>query len=522
VSRLGRRGFLLGAGGLALLAGVAGTTTLLPGAGTDTGQTGVLLRSSRPLPAPFTQPLRLPPVLRPTRVGRPDVYEITQTVARQAILPGTTTEIWGYNGVFPGPTLELTTGRPALVRHTNRLPVPTVVHLHGGHTPAAHDGFPTDLVLPLGARANPLAVPGMGAPDPGAVFSRGTRDYLYPLNQRAATLWYHDHRMGFTAPGVWQGLAGFALVRDPEEAALPLPRGDRELPLMITDRAFAADGSMPYPALDPTLTTPGVIDPYTSGLLGDTILVNGTPWPIATVPAVRHRLRLLNASNARRYRLALDPPPPGGGGLVQIGTDGGLLGAPVVRDTIDLSPGERVDLVVDFARYRPREQVRLANQLGTGPCANVMLFDLAGPAPDDSALPTRLAETPTTAPTPSPAVPVRDFQFRNNADAGWTINGLPFDPARPDAIVARDTTEVWRFTGDAHHPLHAHLDPFLVVSRDGEPQPTDVGWKDTLYLAPYQQVAVLVRFTDYPGRFLLHCHNLEHEDMAMMSTFTIT
>ena len=521
-----RRGFLLGAGGLGLLAAVGGGATLLPGAGTDPGQTGVLLRSAHRLPTPFTQPLTVPAVLRPTSLGPPDMYEITATVSRQEILPGTFTEVWGYRGTFPGPTLELQSGNPVIVRHTNRLPVPTVVHLHGGHTPAASDGFPTDLVLPIGATGSGPSVgamTGMGAEDPHAVITVGVRDYAYPLTQRAATLWYHDHRMGFTGPGIWKGLAGFALVRDPQEAALGLPDGDRELPLMICDRAFAADASMSYPALDPTLQgRPGVADAYSPGLLGDVILTNGVPWPLAEVPAARHRLRLLNASNARRYRLALSPPPPGGGGLVQIGSDGGLLGAPIARDSVDLAPAERVDVIVDFARYRPGQPVTLINQLGSGSTANVLRFQLTGPAPDDTTIPSRLSDAPTAAPTPALETPVRDFSFRNGP-GGWTINGLAFDPTRPDVVIARGTTELWRFTGDAGHPIHAHLNPFLAVSRDGaDPPPGDTGWKDTLDLQPHQQAAVLVHFTDHPGRFLLHCHNLEHEDMAMMSTIAIT
>ncbi len=123
---------------------------------------------------------------------------------------------------------------------------------------------------------------------------------------------------------------------------------------MITDRAFTADGSLRYPSIDPTLqTTPGVSDGYTAGVLGDVILVNGRPWPTKDVCAARYRLRILNASNARRYRVALDPLPPGGGGLVQIGSDPGLLQHPIGHDSIEIAPAERFDVIVDFARYQP-------------------------------------------------------------------------------------------------------------------------------------------------------------------------
>lgn len=204
------------------------------------------------------------------------------------------TEIMGYNGIFPGPTIVSRSGRRTVVRHINTLPVPTVTHLHGGHTPPVSDGFPTDLVFPRptdGGSIPMYAMPGMaymGKPDPLARTSNRIRDYDYPMRQRAATLWYHDHRMGFTAPDVWRGLAGFHIVHDAEEDALPLPRGDRDIPLMITDRSFAADGSLLYPALDHTaLRLPGVPDSYMGGVFGDVILVNGTPWPVLDVTACR-------------------------------------------------------------------------------------------------------------------------------------------------------------------------------------------------------------------------------------------
>src|SRR5262249_24551785 len=156
---------------------------------------------------------------------------------------------------------------------------------------------------------------------------------VYPLQQPAATLWYHDHRMDFTGPAVWRGLAGFHLIVDPAESGLPT--GDRDLPIMIADRSFDTDGSLLYPSLDPALLgDPGVREPYGSGVLGDVVLVNGVPWPVADVPAARHRLRLLNASNARRYRLALDPP----GEFVQVGADNGPLSSPIRHDAVEMAP----------------------------------------------------------------------------------------------------------------------------------------------------------------------------------------
>jgi FtsP/CotA-like multicopper oxidase with cupredoxin domain len=490
----------------------------------SSGEPGTLLRSAVPLPPSFRVPLPVPRVLAPTRTdATTDYYDITQRATTVEILPGLRTPVWTYDGTFPGPTLVSRSGRRTVVRHTNTLPHPVVVHLHGGHTPHVSDGYPGDQLLPLGTppgNATPMAaMPGMPAM-PGTV-AIGTRDYVYPLDQRAATLWYHDHRMGFTGPSVWYGLAGFHLVHDDEEQALPLPTGDRDIPLMITDRAFDATGAMPYPSTDPALVTPGVTPSYMNGVLGDVILVNGAPSPVAEVSRLRYRLRLLNASNARRYNLELDPPPPGGGGIVQIGSDGGLLARPVAHDAIQLASAERFDVVIDFARYRPGTRVRLRNTLGTGSTADVLAFVVGSGSPsDDTRIPDQLSSSPVL--DPAKAVVTRDFLFQDGGAKGWTINGQLYDPAHPLATPRLGDLERWRFVTDVHHPIHLHLDHFQVLSRnDSYPGPYDGGWKDTLDLDPAQSAEVLVRFTDHPGRYVFHCHNLEHEDMGMMADFVV-
>jgi FtsP/CotA-like multicopper oxidase with cupredoxin domain len=482
---------------------------------TTPGEPGTLLRSATPLPPPYQVPLPTPPVLSPTHTdATTDYYEITQKPATAEILPGLRTPLWTYEGTFPGPTLVSRSGRRTVVRHTNALPHPVAVHLHGGHTPHDSDGYPSDLILPPGT-------PHMQTMPGNAV--AGSREYVYPLDQRAATLWYHDHRMGFTGASVWYGLAGFHLVHDDEDDALPLPRGDRDLPLMITDRAFDANGAMPYPSADPDLRMPGVTEPYMNGVLGDVILVNGAPWPVARVVRQRYRFRLLNASNARRYRLELDPPPAGGGGIVQIGADGGLLDRPRAHDALRLASAERADVVIDFARYAPGTRVRLRNSLGSGSTADVLAFDVGSHAPaDDTRIPNRLSEIRRL--DPADATVTRDFLFQNSGeDEGWTINGQRYDPAHPLATPRLGQLERWRFITDVHHPIHLHLNHFQVLTRDDEePGPYDHGWKDTVDLAPAEAVEILVRFTDYRGRYVFHCHNLEHEDMAMMADFIVS
>ena len=484
---------------------------------------GILLKSDHALPKAYQRPLVVPPVLRPVRTdGTTDYYEVVQRVAQAELLPGVQTPIWGYNGIFPGPTVISRSGRRTVVKHRNELPVPSVVHLHGGRTPPEFDGYPIDLVLPAGARDD-SAWGGMATHMRGALY-QGERQYEYPLDQRAATLWYHDHRMDFTGASVWRGLAGFHIVRDDEETALGLPSGDRELALMIADRSFAADGSMHYPALDPAMVKPGVQEHWASGVMGDAILVNGVIWPYQEVPAVRHRLRLLNASNSRRYRLVLDPPPPGGGGFVQIGSDGGLLDRPMRHDAIEFAPAERFDVVVDFGRYRPGQTVNIVNEFGSGGTRQVMQFRVGNRVADDSRVPEVLSRSADLA--PATAVTNRKFQFRTGSVGsmtGWLTNGKSFDPHRFDAMPKLDTTEIWTLQSDFHHPIHLHLVHFKVLTRNGkEPTEFDAGWKDTVDLRPNEEVQVITRFSGYRGRYVFHCHNLEHEDMAMMANFLTT
>ena len=519
-----RRLLALSAGAGLVLGTGLGAPQLLSGA----PRTGELVRSRLPLPQPFQVPLPIPPTLQPVE-QRPDadVYEIVQQQARQQILPGVDTTVWGYQGSFPGPTIESRRGRTTIVRHRNELPVPTVVHLHGGRTPPESDGYPTDLVLPVGSDHDQQAGHGHAGPmhDPDAVISHGAATYTFPLEQRASMLWYHDHRMDFTGPQIYRGLAGLHLVRDDEEDALPLPAGDRELPLMITDRAFEADGSFRYPSVDPTLrTTPGVQEPYIEGVFGDVILVNGAPWPVHEVTGTRHRLRILNASNARRYDLALDPPPPGGHGLVQIGSDQGLLELPRAHDRLPIAPAERYDVVVDFGRYPVGSTVTLVNRLGTGSTAQVMQFVITGTGVEHSMVPDRLSRIEPLQ--RSQAARVREFDFRAgtvHGRHGWRIGGKPFSPTRIDAAPALGEVEIWRFVADLHHPIHLHLVNFRVLSRGtGGPSPYDGGLKDTVDLRPGEAVEVIARFDGYRGRFVFHCHNAEHEDMAMMANFAVT
>src|SRR5919107_1842126 len=511
---------LVGGGGLALSSSASAPSAW----GRASGTTGNLLRSKAQLPKPFTIPLFVSPVLEPVRTDDGiDFYEMTSKVGRAQILPGLETEVWGYDGIFPGPTIDSRSGRKIVVRQHNELTVPVSTHLHGGRTPPGSDGYPTDLIMPKDKKRD-RSTGGHGSMDMGG--SRHFKDYVYPLEQRAATLWYHDHRMDFTGPQVWRGLAGFHIIRDDEEDALPLPRGEKDIPLMICDRSFDRDGSFLYPSLDPSLRDkPGVEDDYMDGVLGDTILVNGAPWPLLEVSNTRYRFRILNASNARRYELALEPSY--GAPFVQVGSDGGLLGAPVPHRSIRIAQAERFDVVVDFSKYDVGDEITLKNRMGKDGTANVMRFRITRNERDESTVPRRLSDMKEfEGLTESRAGLTREFRFTRVADNGstmWGINGDPFTPERMAARPELGSTEVWHLkAAPASHPIHLHLVHFKVLSRNGEsPGPYDAGWKDTVDLTSGEEARVLVRFEGYRGRYVFHCHNLEHEDMMMMANFEV-
>ena len=472
----------------------------------------------------FEVPLPVPPVLDPVVTEEStDYYELTQQEATAEILPGYETTVWGYDGIFPGPTIEARRGREAVVDLRNELPVPTVTHLHGGVTPPDSDGFPTDFVLPAGMSLDDVPGHLSGTVD-GA--SQGSKTYCYPNDQRASTLWYHDHRMDFTGPQVYKGLAGFYLIRDEIEDDLSLPEGDREIPLLIADRTFTDDGEFYYPSVDPSLMGDHGVLASTSlnehtGVFGDTLLVNGAPWPRLAVSNTKYRFRILNASNARTYELALDPAPSDGSSFVQIGSDGGLLSEPVSHDRLRVSPAERFDVIVDFSQYDVGSKITLKNRRGEGHVADVMQFVVDREAEETSGIPDRLAP-PLKFPDPNDATERRRFTFIAGVLGGMsTINNRAYDPSRVDARPQLGSTEIWEFDADPSHPIHMHLVHFKVISRDGGPPgPYDAGWKDTVFLDG-GTVRVVARFGPYRGKYVFHCHNLEHEDRMMMANFEV-
>ena len=444
---------------------------------------------------PYRDPLPIPPVLKPRRKGTVDQYTLVMK-------PGTTrchsqlplTNILGYNGVYPGPVIRATKGRQVEITQINQLSgspehLPTV-HLHGGLVAPEHDGHPND-----------------------GIASGMSRTYVYPNKQRACQLWYHDHTHGMTGENVYRGLAGFYFIDDPRERGLRLPRGKHEIPLLIQDRCISETGDFMYDLSPETLET---------GFLGDVILANGVIQPFLDVTTHKYRFRVLNGSNARSYRLALTNGQP----LVQIGTDGGLLQRPRLRSEIEIAPSERVDVIIDFAALNVGSSILLQNKNGSGRLSTIMRFNVVKQERDSAVIPPFLAaweELPEAA-----AVLTREFTLNRksiNDQLTWVINGQAYDAANPPLAKPKlDTIEKWKFINPTNHshPMHVHLVQFQVIAIDGAPvDPSDYGWKDTVVIPPGGEVTVLSKFSDFLGKYVFHCHNLEHEDFAMMAEFEV-
>jgi FtsP/CotA-like multicopper oxidase with cupredoxin domain len=443
----------------------------------------------------FSQALRVPPVLEPVRRdATTDYYEMTQQPARVEILPGLATTIWGYNGQFPGPTIVGRTGRRIVIRQANLLPEPVAVHQHGGLTSPESDGYPTDLIPP-----------------------GGTKEYVYPNERRASTMWYHDHAMDQTGRHVYLGLAGFYILQDELEDSLPLPKGAYDVPLLLQDRLFAADGSLAYQTVGHVLTE------------GDTMLVNGMPWPRFEVANRKYRFRILNGSNSRSFNLALSTGQP----FVQVGTDGGLLPAPIESPAIPLGMAERVEVVIDFSRYPIGSQVVLRDLDSADEMGQIMRFDVTRRAADDSRVPENLR--PLEVIPESAATRTRTFTFGPHPTLDylppveWLIDGKRFDPNRIDATPELGSVEIWRFVnekapfgGGMEHPVHVHLVNFQILDRNGQkPAPHEAGWKDTVLVPRGEEARVIMTFEQYRGKYIMHCHNLSHEDGSMMTNFEV-
>ena len=467
------------------LGAIAGSSLLLP---TLLQSRSYGVTAGSPQPTPFEIQLPIPPVLKPVRSdATSDYYEIAMNKSRVNILPGLTTEVWAYNGTTPGSTIRQRQNRQSVVRFINNLDIPTSVHLHGMSSLPQYDGYPEDLI------------------SPGYY-----KDYIYP-NNRAATLWYHDHAVMNTARNVYMGLAGMYIVQDQLELDLPLPKGKYDVPLIIQDKIFASNGSFIFDH-----------DNH-KGVMGDVILVNGAPWPKMNVSKRKYRFRVLNASSSRAYKLALST----GADLIVIGSDGGLLGAPVRTKDLRIGMAERYDLIVDFSQYPIGTKVILQN-LGLpnnkdyDRTNQVMRFDVVSQEFDESSIPNTLR--PFAPLLRSSAVRERRWTFEHRNDM-WEINGKTWDKNRIDANPGFGDIEIWTFITngrDWFHPVHVHLVDFQVLERNRQPPlPYERGWKDIVYGGEDDNIQVIAQFKPNRGKYIMHCHNTVHEDHDMMTQFQV-
>ncbi|MBK9488841.1 MAG: multicopper oxidase family protein [Haliscomenobacter sp.] len=444
----------------------------------------------------FSNPLAVPAVL--------DGTNATLAAKSGTAILGSriTVNALGYGGAaILGPTIRLQQGAQFNLTFSNNLSEATNLHWHGLEVPAKQDGYPSDLTQP-----------------------GGTFVYQFTIKNRPGTYWYHPHPDMATARQAYRGLAGFFLVSSPEEEALGLPSGAFDVPLVVQDKRL--DGGLVY---DPNTNDRSI------GMFGETVLVNGTAGAMLEVATRTYRLRLLNGSNARIYNFALST----GAKFQLIGTDGGLIGAAKEISTVLLAPAERADVLVNFGNLTVGTELYLQSNAFDGTESQgkqffkILKFKVVHQVTDDSNMPTALM--PVEKIPESQSVTTRSFDIGHMMQHGngmnnmimHTINGKTFDANRRDELVKAGTVEIWEFDntkGTETHPMHLHAGSFQVLSRTGGRgliEPWEYGWKDTVLAFPGEKVRIIVRFPDLKGKFVFHCHNLEHEDGGMMLNYEI-
>jgi spore coat protein A len=472
-------------------------------------------RTSEFRPSPADPNVKLP-------CYRIAMREITSKVHRD-VKP---TRFWGFGSSSPGPSFETRSGQGLLVEWANELPtthflpidhtihgaeadkpaVRAVVHLHGAKAPAESDGYPENWY-----------VPGKSAL------------YHYPNNQDAAMLWYHDHALGINRLNVAAGLLGAFFVRDSVEDSLNLPSGKYEIPLIMYDRMFDEQGQLYYPV------SPDPKAPWIPEFFGDATLVNGKLFPYLEVEPRKYRFRVLNGANGRFFHLSLS----NGQSFHQIGTDQGLLATPVSLDYLQLAPSERADLIVDFADHGG-EQIVVKNDAFT-----IMQFRVArNKAKDTSSLPSTLRPVPTipeSEATKTRMLPLVEIDDRVMKPVTMLLNRAHWNmPVTEDPVL--NSVEIWNLINltDDSHPIHLHLVRFQILDRRRfepftykvrgilkytgnavPPDPNEAGWKDTVRADPGMVTRIIVRFEGFVGRYVWHCHILEHEDNEMMRPYDV-
>ena len=459
------------------------------------------------IPRPYTLPFKVPPVIDGRGGG---TITIAQKMQNAVILPGVQTPIFGYNGITPGPTILARRGTPLNIAVSNELPAKhpnwgyeawTSVHLHGSASKPQFDGYASDITR-------------VGQ----------TKTYQFPNNQESRTLWYHDHGVHHTAENAYMGLAAMYLMSDELEDRLPIPKGAYDVPMVIADKMFAANGSLMYD------------DEGHSGLYGDVMLVNGQPWPNLKVAKRKYRFRILNASLSRGLRLQLSNSAP----MTVIATDGGLMPKPQTTVQLRVGMAERYEVVIDFAQYAPGTKIQLRN-LGVPNSRDfdntdkVMQFEVTADAFDASnnEVPAELNpqnEIMLLDETTVPGIKTVKLDL-HRSNSTWKVNNTTWDDivkSNYQTVVANpqpDEVQIWEITnksGGWFHPTHIHLVDFKILSRNGKaPFNYELGPKDVAYVGENGTVRLITRFSHQTGRYMIHCHNLPHEDHDMMTQFRV-
>jgi FtsP/CotA-like multicopper oxidase with cupredoxin domain len=449
------------------------------------------------------------------------------------ILKGPRTTLQTIPGSFLGPVIRVRKGQRVRIRFANTLDEPSIVHWHGLDVPEAADGHPR------------FAIP------PGAEYV-----YEFEVMNRAGTYWYHPHPHGKTGRQVYRGLAGVFVVSDDEEDALALPNGTDDLVCVLQDRTFDDKNQLIYLAS-------GMMDQM-HGLLANRMLVNGRERTTLALATRAYRLRVLNGSSSRVYKLVWDDGTP----MTVIGSDGGLLSRAVEQRYLTLAPSQRADLILDLSQHVVGTSLQLrsapftasevsieeggggmmammgamgaGSSVPNGAPALLMTVQVARKETSLFRLPARLSGAdglpPQVAPGPTRRITI-DFQ-----DGRWQLGGRPFGmtDVAPDEVVAAGSSQVWELANiggmmgmQMAHPFHVHGTQFQILSRErgpGSDTPVnsvregliDAGWRDTVLVMPGETIRLQMRFTKYAGLYLYHCHILEHEDMGMMRNFRVT
>ncbi|VEF48151.1 Bilirubin oxidase [Bacillus freudenreichii] len=503
----------------------------------------------------FLDELPIPPVLKPLQKNKSyTYYEVNMTEIKQSLhseLHETT--VWGYEGSYPGPTIEVASGEIVFIKWMNNLPdrhllpidhtvhgahmdvpeVRTVVHVHGACVEWESDGYPEAWFT-------------KGFKQVGRYFRK--QIYRYDNCNHACTLWYHDHALGITRLNIYAGLAGFYLIRDQRERSLNLPSGKYEVPLLIQDKTFNNDGSLYYPKQRPKPVS-GLETSIVPEFVGETILVNGKVYPYLKVEPRKYRFRLLNASNTRFFRIKLDS----GQLMYQISTDKGFMQHPIGIRQILLAPAERADIIIDFSNLEG-ENITMTNDAPTP-------FPSGSPPNDNTGTVMQFRVILSLSSVDTSAIPAYMFPFHKlNERLALKVRYLTLNETRDkfgrelmlldnkqwDAPISENpklgSTEIWyliNLTKDSH-PIHLHLIEFQILDRrdfDIEkynkekmlhytgaaipPEPQERGWKDTVRANPKQVTRIIMRFGPYTGLYVWHCHMLEHEDYEMMRPYIV-